>query len=165
MTEEMISILVLRIGNVKRLQVVKGISVQAVLSIIKAPEDLYTDIYVNGTKQNQETILEDGDKLGLYFPIRGSVTIKRSGNVWRVHKADPDDQFPCNFHAHNVGAPETLNLYTGEVYDSRSRTLVRKVPKNIMRDIFKRLSTCDEEEIRKRCRECKSRFVFLAEKA
>ena len=161
MTEVMISILVLRIGNLKKLQVAKGSSVQDVLSLINAPKDLYTGIYINGAEQSKEAILKDGDKLGLYFPIRGEVTIKRSGYLWRVHKADPDDQFPCDFHAHNVSAPETLNLYTGEVYDSRSKTYIRNVPKKIMRDIFRKLSTSNEEEIRNRCVESKSRFVFL----
>ena len=59
-----------------------------------------------------------------------------------------------------MSAPETLNLYTGEVYDSRSKTYIRNVPKKIMRDIFRKLSTCNEEEIRNRCVESKGRFVF-----
>jgi len=67
MTEVMISILVLRIGNLKKLQVAKGSSVQDVLSLINAPKDLYTGISINGAEQSKEAILRTAINLGCTF--------------------------------------------------------------------------------------------------
>lgn len=157
----MVSITALRIGNVQNLQVENGSTVRDVFSLLNVSEELYPGIYINGERQSPEAVLEEGDILGLFFPIRGEVTLKRRGQKWRVHKADVDDQFPSDFHAHNVGAPETLNLYTGEVYDARSKKHLRRLPKKIMQDIFNRLSECAEDEIRGKCILNKERFTFL----
>jgi hypothetical protein len=157
----MISITLLRIGKVQELQVENGSTVRDVFSLLKLSEEKFPGIYINGERRNPDATLEESDILGLFFPIRGEVTLKRNGQIWRAHKADPDDQFPSDFHAHNIAAPETLNLYTGVVYDARNRKYLKKLPKKVMQDFFHRLSECGVDEIQQKCSINKERFEFL----
>ncbi|MGH8322062.1 MAG: hypothetical protein ACRESX_00115 [Gammaproteobacteria bacterium] len=48
-------------------------------------------------------------------------TIKRDGQIWRVHKSDAD-LFPSNPHAHNIESGLTLCLSTGKLYMQRTDT-------------------------------------------
>jgi len=47
-------------------------------------------------------------------------TIRVKGEVWRIHKADPD-LFPSNPHAHNCESGVVLHLGTGEMFDKSSK--------------------------------------------
>lgn len=81
-----------------------------------------------GTKLNLETKLNDGDILIYSFSIQGEATVKRNGEIWRIHKSDPDNLIPSNFHAHNMADyRETLDLYTGYIYKLHSRNIIAKL--------------------------------------
>ena len=43
------------------------------------------------------------------------VTVKRDGQIWRIHKNDADP-FPSNPHAHNVESGLKLDLRNGDLY-------------------------------------------------
>lgn len=43
------------------------------------------------------------------------VTIKRDGEVWRIHKSDADP-FPSNPHAHNLESGLKLDLRNGRLW-------------------------------------------------
>jgi len=85
-------------------------------------------------------ITEDGARLLI------EVRVKSNG-VWFVHKSDPDNHFPSDFHADREDAPEKLDIYTGKVYDRRSKRCVRTMPRKAMLLIRGRLEGCKEPEI------------------
>lgn len=49
------------------------------------------------------------------------VTIKRDGQIWRIHKND-SDPFPSNPHAHNVESGLKLDLTNGKLYYKNTDT-------------------------------------------
>lgn len=81
--------------------------------------------------------LEDGDIITIVPAggIRGEATIKAAGHVWRVHQNDADP-FPSNLHAHCQDRPEILDLYTGNVYDARTRTCIRRMRQKDLEEIW-----------------------------
>lgn len=58
--------------------------------------------------------------------------------IWQFHKYDKDF-WPSKPHGHNKESPETLDVYTGTIYDPRSRkpvgTLRRKYLKQIQAEL------------------------------
>jgi hypothetical protein len=75
----------------------------------------------------------------LAAPIRGEVTARVNGNVWRMHQNDADKVFPSEFHAHNQAASEVVNLYDGLVYDARTRKLIRRMRNKELRQVLEKL--------------------------
>jgi hemerythrin superfamily protein len=65
------------------------------------------------------------------------VEIKYQG-IWQVHQNDLDN-FPSDFHAHRKDKAETLDLYTGDVYDPRTRKYLRTVKEKHMRTVYEDL--------------------------
>jgi hypothetical protein len=65
-------------------------------------------------------------KIVIFPSAQAGAPVKMAGDYWLVHQNDPDDVWPSDFHAHNQTRPETLDCYTGEIYDPRSRKRVRK---------------------------------------
>jgi hypothetical protein len=94
---------------------------------------------------DEREIRPDGTRLLL------EATSKHSG-IWQVHKSDPDDIWPCDFHAHNCeDGSEVLNLNTGAVYDRNTRQVARKLPWKVCLFIYRDLARCREPEIASRC--------------
>lgn len=78
-----------------------------------------TDDYVDATVGLIEMVTADG-----YCIVEKDYRV--DGEVWRVHKGDPDP-FPSMPHAHCVGGAKrfvglTLHLGTRELYDRRKPT-------------------------------------------
>ena len=70
-------------------------------------------------------------------------TIKRKGEIWRVHKNDADP-FPSNPHAHNYAAGVALHLGTGELF--RKRQSAGKIKcKDLMK--IRRLLSLEEKQL------------------
>ncbi len=88
------------------------------------------------------------------------VQFTSNNGKWRVHKNDPDDVFPSDLHADRVDGPEKLDIYTGIVYDTRTRQAVRQMPKKVMRHIYDKLVTTKEPEIQAKLG-VTSRFPWL----
>ena len=79
-------------------------------------------INVNGHRVSSNHMLENGDCIVLApLTARGEACFKVAGRKWAVHKYDPDDIFPSDFHAHDYEHRETLDLYTRNVFDSVTR--------------------------------------------
>jgi len=92
-------------------------------------------------------ITEEGDRMLL------EVLVKSNG-IWQIHKSDVDKNWPSDFHAHNVDAAnEVLDLYTGGVYDKRTKRHLRNLPRKAQRYICSMiLQQCKEPEILKKCK-------------
>ena len=104
----------------------------------------------------EEDINEDGTLLFKEY------TVSCNGK-WRVHMNDADD-WPSNFHAHNVGdGNEKLDLYTGEVYDVKTKDVVRHLKKKVMRYIFHCFENCGNPAIEAKCAQHRDRFGYLAQ--
>lgn len=94
---------------------------------------------------------------GHYLEI--AVQVKHNG-IWRVHKNDPDDIFPSDFHADRVDAPEKLDLYTGNVYSKVNKLLIKNLPKKVMVYIYNALLKCKENNILEKLSQT-NKFVYL----
>jgi hypothetical protein len=69
---------------------------------------------------------QEGTKISLSVSAEASAPVKMRGDYWLVHQNDPDDNWPSDFHAHNKVRHETLDCYTGNIYDPRTKQLRRK---------------------------------------
>ena len=98
-------------------------------------------------------ITEDGQRLLLEYQVKAN-------GVWRIHKNDPDVSFPSDFHADRIDQPEKLDLYTGVVYDKRTKQALRKMPRKAMRYIHNELASSKEPEIRVKLAD-RRRFIYL----
>ena len=58
----------------------------------------------------------------------GLITVKISGEQYRVHQNDVDD-WPSSPHAHIIDRPQKVDLNTGDIYDVNSRGVVGKMKK------------------------------------
>jgi hypothetical protein len=72
-------------------------------------------------------------ELGKFMSI--AVEFKHHGK-WRIHKNDPDKNFPSDFHADRVDEAEKLNLYTGDVYSKITKQKTGHVKDKQMRKIY-----------------------------
>jgi hypothetical protein len=98
-------------------------------------------------------ILDDGRRMSI------AVQVKHNGK-WRVHKNDPDKNFPSDFHADRIDEPEKLDLYTGDVWSATNKKRLYVMPKKAMRYIFRELSKTKEENLQARMAD-KSKFSYL----
>jgi hypothetical protein len=103
---------------------------------------------------NEAEITESGTRLLLEQTLSGD-------GKWRVHKSDPDDLFPSDFHAHNIDDPEVLDLHTGDVYDSRTKKWLRKLKPKTMRYMFNEIASSKEPELTSKCSTEGERFTFF----
>jgi hypothetical protein len=126
-------------GQIQTISIEKGATVGSVLQRRGVKILPGQAIFVSGIKVDLGHPLGDGDKVLLVRPIRGEVTARVNGNVWRMHQNDPDTVFPSDFHAHNQRAPEVVNLYDGSVYDARTRNLIRRMRARELRQVLEKL--------------------------
>ena len=89
---------------------------------------------------DEKEITENGQRLLL------EVTVKSNG-IWRIHKNDPDKVFPSDFHADRVDKPEKLDIYTGEVYDKKTKKKIYTLSSKVMKYIHLQLEKSKENEI------------------
>lgn len=99
-------------------------------------------------------ILDEGMEMLL------EVKVKHQG-VWVLHKYDADDNFPSDLHAHNKDAAEVLDLYTGNVYDVRTKKYLRSLSKKAMNHIYTKIMNCKEEEIKQKFNDNKNKIIYL----
>ncbi len=71
-----------------------------------------------------------------YTQLDGTIRIKefliKIGDIWEFHKYEKDT-FPSLPHGHNKEKAEKLDVYTGIIYDIRTRNPIRKVsPKKLL---------------------------------
>ncbi len=59
------------LGKASGLDVEDGTCVKDMIQKFKIPDDSVKLIFVNGIHAKRETILEDGDRLGLFPPVGG----------------------------------------------------------------------------------------------
>jgi hypothetical protein len=85
--------------------------------------------------------LQDGDIITLVLAggIKGAYDVPVANGPWRVHQNDPDDIFPSDFHAHNIARAETLDIYTGNVYNPVTKQLTRRLSKKHFRQFHRAL--------------------------
>jgi hypothetical protein len=86
------------------------------------------------------------------------VEIRYQGR-WQIHQNDVDT-FPSDFHAHRKDKAETLDLYTGDVFNPRTRQHVRKVKEKDMRYVYEDLQQRDNAVINQKLGES-GRFSYL----
>jgi len=77
-------------------------------------------------------LLPDGRRISI------AVTVKHNGK-WRFHKSDPDTVFPSDFHGDRQDDAEKLDMYTGEVWSSKTNQRLYTMPEKAMRFIFAEL--------------------------
>ncbi len=83
---------------------------------------------------------QPGTKIGILISARARASVKMDGDHWRVHQNDPDDNWPSDFHAHNLTHHrETLNCYTGEIFDPTTRQFKRKYSGKQLRCLLNKL--------------------------
>jgi hypothetical protein len=99
------------------------------------------DVRVNGIKINRDHAIENGDVITLIPAggIRGEATFKVAGNNWRIHQNDPDKMWPSDLHAHNQICNETLDLYTGRIYNPETKQFIRKMPRKQLDRLLEKL--------------------------
>src|SRR6185295_19175973 len=68
---------------------------------------------------------EAGTKITIFTSAQAGAFIKVAGDCWYLHQNDPDP-WPSDFHAHHAERKEVLDCYSGKIYDSRTRKLIRK---------------------------------------
>ncbi len=84
-------------------------------------------------------------------PVKGlqnlyEQTVNHQGR-WRIHKNDPDDIFPSDPHADRVDEAEKLDLYTGEVYNSKTKLYEYTLSKKTMIFIYNKIMNKGEGTI------------------
>lgn len=89
-----------------------------------------TDLYMDYNKRcrfcseilepKQRPIRKDFDNINI------KERRKEKGEIWEIHKNDKDP-FPSNPHAHNIETGEKLDLNNGNIYDSRTGNVIRKM--------------------------------------
>ncbi len=89
------------------------------------------------------------------------VTIKQNGGIWRIHKCDPDDVFPCDPHADRVDKKEKLNLYNGEVFSLPNKIYDRTLSPKEMRYIYNQIMNSKETEIKNKLKVNSERITYL----
>lgn len=67
------------------------------------------------------------------------VTVRANGEVWRIHKNDPDP-WPSNPHAHNLQSGLKLHLGTGQLF--RRKRCVGKVSRKDLELIRTKITKC-----------------------
>lgn len=87
-------------------------------------------------------------------------TVKHKG-IWRVHQNDPDDIFLSDPHADRVDESEKLDLYTGNVYDKKTKALLYKLPAKAMKFIYNKLIVSPEDSITKKLNSNKNLIEYL----
>ncbi len=88
--------------------------------------------------------------LGIDFGYQGK---------WRIHQNDADP-FPSDFHAHRLDKAETLDLYTGDVFDPRTRQQTRTMKEKDMRFVFEDLQRSKNKFVNQKV-QAKDKFVYL----
>jgi hypothetical protein len=90
-------------------------------------------------------------------------TVHEGGGHWRIHKADADDVWPSDLHAHNVqDQREKLDVYSGVVYSTVTKQAIYTLKPKQMRLIYNELSSCKEEAIKNKCTgDNKKKFNYL----
>lgn len=126
-------------GKIETVSIEEEETVESVLQRFNLQLSPDQTIIVSGVKVNPAHPLRDGDKLLLLAPIRGEVTARVNGNVWRMHQNDPDTVFPSDLHAHNQTAPEVVDLYNGRVYDAKTRKLIGRLSKKELAEVREKL--------------------------
>ena len=58
-------------SNSSTIDVEEGVCVKDVIQKLKIPGDLVKLIFINGVHSKKNTILKDGDRLGLFPPVGG----------------------------------------------------------------------------------------------
>ena len=99
-------------------------------------------------------ITPDGQRLLL------EKTIKHNG-IWRIHKSDPDHNFPSDPHADRQDAPEKLDLYNGNVYDKTTKSFLYKLPNKAMKYIYNQIMDCKEDIIKNKLTSNKNSITYL----
>ena len=89
--------------------------------------------------------------------------VKHQG-VWAIHKYDADDNFPSDLHAHRKDEAETMDLYTGDVYDAKTKNYLRTLSKKAMNHIYAKLMKCKEEEIKQKFIDNADQITYLKKK-
>lgn len=98
-------------------------------------------------------------------PIRGiewlnEQTVSHQG-IWRIHKCDPDNIFPSDPHADRIDEKgEKLDLYTGEVYNTKKQYLY-KLSKKSIRFIYYKIMKEGEDVVIKKLGANKSDITYL----
>ena len=69
---------------------------------------------------------QEGTKISSFASGEAGAPATLFGDRWQVHQNDPDCIWPSNFHAHNGVHAETLDCYSGNIYNPRTRKFKRK---------------------------------------
>jgi hypothetical protein len=112
-------------------------------------EDLYITLPLDDNIMNPVTGLEK-----LF-----EQTVSHQGK-WRIHKSDPDNIFPSDPHADRVDASEKLNLFTGDVYDTKKKYLYA-LSKKAMQFIYYKILNKGEETIIQKLQTNLSKIIYL----
>jgi hypothetical protein len=73
--------------------------------------------------------------------------VKHNG-IWKIHKCDPDNNFPSDPHGDRVDCPEKLDLYNGKVYSKTNKQYLYTLPKKAMKYIYSQIMGCKEDVIK-----------------
>lgn len=155
------SITVISFAFMRKIQCKHGATIREVLLRVFKSDLKGYFISINGIKSNRNAILKDKDIVVALFSVRGAATLRRNGKVWRFHKTDADVHFPSDFHVHNIENGERLDMFTGYVYDPRTRQPIGVLPRKDMRAIYAKLKSSKDIAISAKCDDNPARFSYL----
>lgn len=58
-------------GNSSEIDIKEGAYIKDVMQKLKIPDDLVKLIFINGVHAKRDTLLKDGDRIGLFPPVGG----------------------------------------------------------------------------------------------
>jgi hypothetical protein len=161
MKKSLISIRILTLGFSKIFKIENNSKISDALKISGLSISKDYSYYVNGLIVTIDKILKDGDILIVTFPVKASAIIKRSGKIWEYHKNDSDKFFPSDFHLHSIESPEVLDMYTGYIYNSKTRKPIGALSSKDMKSIYAKLKENKDPDISIRCTDDTNIFPYL----
>ncbi len=131
---------------IKEITIKKGINIKEVLGNILhlSMDSLF--ISVNGKSKSFDYILKNNDMLSIGMSTKNRVTVKCNGNNWRIHVSDKDN-FPSDFHAHNIEKGDKLDLYNGYLYNSVTKKFRCAIHAKDLIMILSKLQSCNIKEL------------------
>jgi len=94
---------------VTKIRVKEGVIVREVINELFSIENQFLYTSINGKQKSLDTVLINNDLLTVFPSTLNRVDVKCKGNIWRIHLYDKDN-FPSDFHAHNIDTGEKLDL-------------------------------------------------------
>ena len=148
-----------------------------ILSLIK-DKPLSFEVFSDDFKEMERQALEIaswGDNVYVKIPITNTKQdtcyslvkklagqgVKSNGAIWRINKNDLDS-FPSDPHADRADKAEKLNLYNGEVFNSKNRKYLRTLSNKEMNRIYASIILDGEQSVIDKLEKNKKLITYLS---